>query len=45
MKNNQHRQIHRANMLKSLEHRLQVAVANKDERLIRILERERQYYR
>ncbi|GAB4237444.1 MAG: hypothetical protein Kow0049_23220 [Stanieria sp.] len=45
MKNNQHHQIHRANMLKTLEHRLEVARANRDENLIRLLERERQYYR
>lgn len=45
MKNNLHHQTHRSNILKSLEHRIQVARARGDENLIRILEREQQYYR
>lgn len=49
MKNTLHRfqnvgQTHRANIRKSLEHRLQVAKAQGDERLIRQLEAEKQYY-
>ncbi|MBF2005390.1 MAG: hypothetical protein IGS49_07960 [Chlorogloeopsis fritschii C42_A2020_084] len=36
--------IHRANILKSLEHRLQVAKANGDENLLRQLEAEKTYY-
>lgn len=35
---------HRTNIQKSLEHRLQVAKANGDERLIRQLEAEKNYY-
>lgn len=37
-------QIHRANIQKSLEHRLKVAIAKKDEHLIRLLEAEKNYY-
>lgn len=37
-------QTHRANIQKSLEHRLQVARAKGDERLIRQLEAEKNYY-
>lgn len=37
-------QTHRANIQKSLEHRLQVAKAKGDERLIRQLEAEKSYY-
>jgi hypothetical protein len=37
-------QIHRANIQKSLEHRLKVAIAKKDENLIRLLEAEKNYY-
>lgn len=35
---------HRANMLRSLEHRLEVARAKRDERLVRQLEAEKTYY-
>ena len=37
-------EIHRANMQRSLEHRLQVARARKDENLIGQLEAEQNYY-
>lgn len=37
-------QIHRANIQKSLEHRLKVAIAKKDQNLIRQLEAEKNYY-
>ena len=37
-------EIHRANIQKSLEHRLQVARANGNEILIRQLEAEKNYY-
>ncbi|RUR84609.1 hypothetical protein ACF3DV_20125 [Chlorogloeopsis fritschii PCC 9212] len=36
--------VHRANILKSLEHRLQVAKTNGDENLLRQLEAEKTYY-
>jgi hypothetical protein len=37
-------EVHRANMLKSLEYRLQVAKAKGDERLVLQLEAEKTYY-
>lgn len=37
-------QTHRANIHRSLEHRLKVAIAKKDENLIRMLEAEKNYY-
>ena len=37
-------QTHRANIHRSLEHRLKVAIAKKDENLIRVLEAEKNYY-
>lgn len=37
-------EMHRVNILKSLEHRLQVAQAQGDEKLIRQLETEKSYY-
>ena len=37
-------QIHCANIHRSLEHRLKVAIAKKDENLIRVLEAEKNYY-
>jgi len=37
-------QTHRANIQRSLEHRLQVAITNKDRNLIRILEAEKSYH-
>ena len=37
-------QTHRANILKSLEHRWQVALLKGDDKLIRQLEAEKQYY-
>lgn len=37
-------QMHRANIQKSLEHRLQVARAKGDETLLRQLEAEKEYY-
>ncbi len=37
-------QLHRVNIQRSLEHRLKVAIAKKDENLIRLLEAEKNYY-
>ena len=37
-------QTHRANIQRSLEHRLQVAIAHNDKNLIRILEAEKSYH-
>lgn len=36
--------IHRANIQKSLEYRLKIAIATNDEKLIRLLEAEKNYY-